>query len=62
MRKTLLAVSSAVLLSMLLAPHGGKGGVEGWGPFFSGFFELARVLVRFDHIASRIVNADHCSM
>jgi hypothetical protein len=25
----------------------------------SPFFELARVLVRFNHIASRIVNADH---
>jgi len=26
------------------------------------FFELARVLVRFDHVASRIVNADHGMM
>jgi len=24
--------------------------------------ELARVLVRFNHIASRIVNANHCIM
>jgi hypothetical protein len=27
----------------------------------SPFFEIARVLVRFDHIASRIVNANHAS-
>ena len=26
------------------------------------FFELALVLVRFDHVASRIVNADHGMM
>jgi hypothetical protein len=25
-------------------------------------FELARVLVRFDHVASFIVNADHSAM
>jgi hypothetical protein len=25
-------------------------------------FEIALVLVRFDHIASVIVNADHCAM
>src|SRR5262245_1186413 len=35
MRKTLLAIGSAVLVSMLLAPHGEKSGIEGWGPFFS---------------------------
>jgi hypothetical protein len=35
MRKTLLAVGFAVLVSMMLAPHGGKQGVYGWGPFFS---------------------------
>jgi hypothetical protein len=35
MRRTLLAVGFAVLVSMLLAPHGGKYGVEGFGPFFS---------------------------
>jgi len=35
MRQTLLAVGFAVLMSMLLAPHGGKHGVEGFGPFFS---------------------------
>ena len=34
MRRTLLAVGFAVLLSMLLAPHGGKYGVDGFGPFF----------------------------
>ena len=34
MRRTLLAVGFAVLMSMLLAPHGGKYGVEGWDPFF----------------------------
>jgi hypothetical protein len=34
MRRTLLAVGFAVLVSMLLAPHGGRSGVEGWGPFF----------------------------
>ena len=35
MRKTLLAVGLAVLVSMMLAPHGGKQGINGWGPFFS---------------------------
>jgi hypothetical protein len=35
MRHTLLAVGIAVLVSMLLAPHGGKYGVKGWGRFFS---------------------------
>jgi hypothetical protein len=35
MRHTLLAVGIAVLVSMLLAPHGGKYGVGGWGRFFS---------------------------
>lgn len=36
MRRTLLAVGVAVLVSMLLAPHGNKyGSVEGFGPFFS---------------------------
>jgi hypothetical protein len=25
-------------------------------------FEIARVLVRFDHVASVIVNANHCAM
>jgi len=28
----------------------------------SPFFEIARVLVRFDHVASRIVNANHNNM
>jgi hypothetical protein len=37
MRRTLLAVGLAVLLSMLLAPHGNKGRVEGWGLFFSNY-------------------------
>lgn len=35
MRRTLLAVGFAVLVSMMLAPHGGKYGIAGWGPFFS---------------------------
>jgi hypothetical protein len=35
MRKTLLAIGVAVLVSMMLAPHGGKNGVDGFGPFFS---------------------------
>src|SRR5919108_5625822 len=34
-RRTLLAVGIAVLASMLLAPHGDKYGVKGFGPFFS---------------------------
>jgi len=34
-RRTLLAIGFAVLVSMMLAPHGGKSGIEGWGPFFS---------------------------
>jgi hypothetical protein len=38
MRKTLLAVGFAVLVSMLLAPHGNKqNGVEGGGLFFSDY-------------------------
>jgi hypothetical protein len=28
----------------------------------SRLFEIARVLVRFDHVASVIVNANHCIM
>src|SRR5262249_39344333 len=35
MRKTFLAIGFAVLVSMMLAPHGGKQGIQGWGPFFS---------------------------
>jgi len=31
-------------------------------PFTLAFFEIAPVLVRFDHIASGIVNADHSIM
>jgi hypothetical protein len=34
MRRTLLAVGFAVLVSMMLAPHGDKHGVSGFGPFF----------------------------
>ena len=47
MRKTLLAVGIAVLVSMMLAPHGGKYGIEGFGPFFSsqGFTKTAGDLV-----------------
>jgi hypothetical protein len=37
MRRTLLAVAFAVLVSMLLAPHGDKGGVNGWGLFSSDY-------------------------
>ena len=29
---------------------------------FSQFFEIARVLVRFNHVASVIVNSDHSEM
>ena len=35
MRKTFFAIGFAVLVSMMLAPHGGKQGIAGWGPFFS---------------------------
>ena len=35
MKLTLLAVGFAVLVSMMLAPHGDKYGVDGFGPFFS---------------------------
>jgi hypothetical protein len=44
MRRTLLAVGFAVLVSMMLAPHGGKYGIAGWGPFFSaqGFHVTSR--------------------
>jgi hypothetical protein len=31
--ETLLNLGFAVLVAMLLAPHGGKYGVEGFGPF-----------------------------
>jgi hypothetical protein len=38
MRRTLLAVGLAVIVSMMLAPHGNKqNGVEGWGLFFSDY-------------------------
>jgi hypothetical protein len=44
MRRTFLAVGFAVLVSMLLAPHGGKHGVDGFGPFFCdwSWFGLSR--------------------
>jgi hypothetical protein len=43
MRKTLLAVGVAILVSMMVAPHGGKHGIEGWGPFLSAQgFDLSR--------------------
>ena len=35
MRRTFLAVGFAVLVSMMLAPHGNKYVVYGFGPFFS---------------------------
>jgi hypothetical protein len=35
MRRTFLALGFAVLVSMMLAPHGNKYGVDGFGPFFS---------------------------
>ena len=41
MKRTLLAVGIAVLVSMMLAPHGDRGGsISGWGPFFysDGYF------------------------
>jgi hypothetical protein len=34
MRKTLLAVGVAILVSMMVAPHGGKHGIEGWARSF----------------------------
>ncbi len=39
MRKTLLAIGFAVLLSMMVAPHTNKQRITGYGPFFahSGF-------------------------
>ena len=37
MRRTLLATGFAVLVSMLLAPHGDKNAIEGWGLFFSNY-------------------------
>jgi hypothetical protein len=62
MRKTLLAVGSAVLASMMLAPHGGKHGLQGWGPFFSetgfsardfAYRDIGRVMI--DMLALEIV-------
>jgi hypothetical protein len=35
MKRTLLAIGIAVIVSMLLPPHGDKYGVDGLGPFFS---------------------------
>jgi len=37
MRRTLLAVAFALLVSMLFAPHGDKFSVKGWGLFFSNY-------------------------
>jgi len=34
-KKTFFAVGSSLLVSMLLAPHGDKRGIAGWGPLFS---------------------------
>jgi hypothetical protein len=51
MRRTLLAVGFAVLVSMMLAPHGGKYGIRGWGPFFSD--DGGRVMI--DMLALEIV-------
>jgi len=49
MRKTLLAVGLAVLVSMMLAPHGGRQGIVGWGPFFSeAGLEVSSNGIRFD--------------
>jgi hypothetical protein len=42
-----------IRLSLILAPS--TPGRQANSPLF----ELARVLVRFDHVASRIVNANH---
>jgi hypothetical protein len=54
MRRTLLAVGFAVLVSMLLAPHGGKRGIEGWGPFFSAQgFDVSRGV--WDGYAGRVM-------
>ena len=48
MRKTLLAVGLAVIVSMMFAPHGGKPGIEGWAPFFSETgFEVSSSEIRF---------------
>ena len=35
MRRTLIAEGLAVLVSMLLAPHGAREHISGYGPFFS---------------------------
>jgi hypothetical protein len=50
MRRTLLAVGIAVLVSMLLAPHGERS-IEGWGPFFysNGYFVPGRVGFYWNH-------------
>jgi hypothetical protein len=43
---------------MLLIPQQATGDCSKNSPLF----EIARVLVRFDHVASRIVNANHSIM
>jgi hypothetical protein len=50
MRKTLLAVGFAVLVSMMLAPHGERS-IAGWGPFFysNGYFVPGRVGFYWTH-------------
>ena len=51
MRRTLLAVGFAVLLSMLLAPHGERSSIAGWGRFFysGGYFVPGRVGFYWTH-------------
>ena len=60
MRRTLLAVGIAVVVSMLIAPHGDKYRVNGWGPFFysDGFFVPGRGFVSSRPYSSGRVNID----
>jgi hypothetical protein len=60
-RRTLLAVGIAVPVSIMLAPHGGKSGIEGLGPFFSEYtlgikserVAAANVFDQFDAVAKQ---------
>jgi hypothetical protein len=57
MRRTLLAVGFAVLVSMMLAPHGGKHGIEGWAPFFSETgFEASANEIRFGDVGRVMID------
>jgi hypothetical protein len=55
MRRTLLAIGFAVLVSMMLAPHGDRS-IAGWGPFVSRYgFDLRFGTVWFHDLPGRVM-------